>query len=54
MGWFKRESHDVEVQDCGFATFNFTCTCGAHSRSGRSKDEAATKARLHQQAAKRR
>lgn len=50
MGLFKRETHETTVQDCGFGNYNFVCSCGSYSRSGRSRDEAETKANLHKQA----
>lgn len=50
MGLFRREKHETTVQDVGFGNFNFVCTCGAHSRSGSSREEAVAKERLHKQA----
>lgn len=55
MSWLNRETHETEIVEYAGGNCNFECTCGAHSRSGPSRPEAETKARMHEDAtAKRR
>ncbi|MEU6764822.1 hypothetical protein ABZ916_20110 [Streptomyces sp. NPDC046853] len=48
-----RRKHKAEVYDAGFGYFNFQCTCGVTGRAIQHRDEIATKARLHVEAAQR-
>ncbi|MEU6767115.1 hypothetical protein ABZ916_32010 [Streptomyces sp. NPDC046853] len=52
MRMFRRK-HRTEVYDAGFGYYNFRCSCGATGRSITYRDEIATKARLHVEAAAR-